>query len=364
MSNPCKDPRRRCMKLCDWPAPDRHAWEAAVSPGSVVFDAGVAAHWRPGTHSRVVQSYGRFLNYLHVEGQLDLTVAPGDRVDRETVIAYVTELQTQVESVTVHGYVVHLERALAVMAPDTDWHWLARLAARLGARAEPSRDKRHKVVPIEDLFDLSIRLMDEAHVDTGSVSKRAAVRFRDGLMIALLSHRMLRRRSFINLSIGAHLKRASDGYRITLDSDDTKNGRSYEAPLPGNLTPSMDAYLDLVRPVLLGERHSGRLWITHTGTDMADSSFYIRIREVTKRELGRPINPHLFRDCAMTSRAIDDPDNIRSMQPLLGHSSMTPSERHYNHAKAIEAARDYQSLINRKRRTIANKTRKKRRQGG
>lgn len=142
-----------------------------------------------------------------------------------------------------------------------------------------------------------------------------------------------------------------------LAGSDTKNGRPYEAPLSDGLTSYLDIYLDKIRPILLCERNSDRLWITHAGTDMADSSFYIAICKRTERELGRPINPHLFRDCATTSRAIDDPDNIRDMQPLLGHSSMRPIERHYNQAKAIDAARQFQRLIHGKRADTVTATR-------
>ncbi len=95
------------------------------------------------------------------------------------------------------------------------------------------------------------------------------------------------------------------------------------------------------------------------GTDMSGPSIYRRLRKVTARELGKPVNPHLFRDCAMTSRAIDDPDNVRAMQPILGHSNMRTSEMHYNQARAIDAARQYQACIANKRRDIVSQTRRR-----
>ena len=142
----------------------------------------------------------------------------------------------------------------------------------------------------------------------------------------------------------------SNEFVLRLEADDTKNHRPYEAPLPRILTSFLDRYLEVHRPILLGDRTHDFLWVTRSGTPLADSSFYIRLRKVTERERGIPITPHLFRDCAMTSVAIDDPVHIRIMQPLLGHSTMATSEQHYNQATAIDAGRQYQAMIERRRR--------------
>jgi len=43
---------------------------------------------------------------------------------------------------------------------------------------------------------------------------------------------------------------------------------------------------------------------------MGRKSIYIRITTRTRDGFGRAINPHLFRDCAATSIAIEDPCHI------------------------------------------------------
>lgn len=67
MANICKDLRRRCMSIDDWPQSDRAAWRAAIAEGSLLSDAGLAARWRDGTRRRVMQSYGRFLTFFSNE---------------------------------------------------------------------------------------------------------------------------------------------------------------------------------------------------------------------------------------------------------------------------------------------------------
>lgn len=359
MPNRTVDPARRCLPFEEWPTRDREAFQRAIADGSLLTDAGPAARWRQGTRDRVIQSYGRYLGYLAYHGLLDPNAGPSDRITRDLVIDYAQQLHEQCAPVTVHGYILNLERALAVMAPDQDWNWLARLAARLKARARPSRDKRARMAPVEVLYDLGLRLMKTALEDDFPRPKYRATRFRDGLMIMLLISRTIRLRSLAGLVIGRHLVRSRDGYSIVLAPEDTKNGRPYEAPVPEELVPYLDIYLERMRPLLLAGRTSDRLWITADGADMSNSSIYRQLTKVTKRDFGRSVNPHLFRDCGVTSRGIDDPDNILAMATLLGHSDVRTMEKHYNQAKAIDASRQYQGMITAKRQEITNRAGRK-----
>lgn len=44
MTDPKSDPRRRCMRLSEWPALDRSAWAAAIADGDILSGRGPAAH--------------------------------------------------------------------------------------------------------------------------------------------------------------------------------------------------------------------------------------------------------------------------------------------------------------------------------
>jgi integrase/recombinase XerD len=78
---------------------------------------------------------------------------------------------------------------------------------------------------------------------------------------------------------------------------------------------------------------------------MTDSGVYDRIVARTREGLGQPINPHLFRDCAATSVAIDDPAHIGIASRLLGHRSASTTERYYNQARGVEASRLMQDYL-------------------
>ena len=78
---------------------------------------------------------------------------------------------------------------------------------------------------------------------------------------------------------------------------------------------------------------------------MGPKAAYNRITSVTKRAFGSPLNPHLFRDCLATTIAIEDPEHVRISASILGHSSLSTTEKYYNQARTLEAGRLYQKSI-------------------
>jgi integrase len=81
------------------------------------------------------------------------------------------------------------------------------------------------------------------------------------------------------------------------------------------------------------------------GLPMNDNAIYIRVVARTREGLGQAINPHLFRDCAATSVAIDDPAHVGIASRLLGHRTGSTTERYYNQARSVEASRLMQDYL-------------------
>jgi hypothetical protein len=124
---------RRCLPLAEWPEPDRAAWAAAHHRGGLLDDDGLAASWASATSTIIAGGYGRYLSFLAETEGLDGTVPLADRVTRPRVEAYVARLRECNHSSTVAARILQLARAVAVMAPEVDWAWLRRIAARLAA---------------------------------------------------------------------------------------------------------------------------------------------------------------------------------------------------------------------------------------
>jgi integrase/recombinase XerD len=119
-----------------------------------------------------------------------------------------------------------------------------------------------------------------------------------------------------------------------------------------SLAPYIKYYLDNVRPALLQAVEWDHLWITKYGNPMKGKTIYDRITTVTERAFGVSINPHLFRDCAVTSVAIDDPEHIGIAAPILGHTDPRTTEKHYIQANAIVAGRRLRNSIDTVRREL------------
>jgi integrase len=77
-----------------------------------------------------------------------------------------------------------------------------------------------------------------------------------------------------------------------------------------------------------------------------------RISDHTRQEFGRPISPHLFRDCAATSIAVDNPKHVGDASLVLGHADHKVTEKHYNHARSLEASQRHAATLARLRETL------------
>jgi integrase/recombinase XerD len=114
------------------------------------------------------------------------------------------------------------------------------------------------------------------------------------------------------------------------------------AALPAELLPALEAYLAIWRPRLARPDQLARspaLWPTQGGgTRISDIHLYNIVVARTRAAFGQPVNPHLFRDAAATTIALDSPEQVRLAGALLGHRSFATTERYYNLARAAEAA--------------------------
>ena len=95
----------------------------------------------------------------------------------------------------------HLRDCLVVMVPDWPRGELDRVVAQLERDCRP-RAKRPRVVHSGRLVALGEALMDIVPPE-GPLADDHLLAYRDGLMIALLATRPLRRRNFAAIAIGA-----------------------------------------------------------------------------------------------------------------------------------------------------------------
>jgi integrase/recombinase XerD len=341
---------RLTWTVTEWPIADQALWRAATEAVGPFGKKNPAISWSVARRHIVEDGYGQWLAWLSTKGWLDPALRPGLRVTPERVRCYGDNIGARLAPVSVAMMIGSLARMMVALEPTFDWAWLRAVYQHLKTTAPPSRDKRNAVVPAKDLYDLGLRLMQDAEART-TRSYLGATQFRDGLMIALLAALPVRMANFSRIELGQHLVERGAEYWLVFSAEETKNGRHIEAPLPDHIVPNLVHYLRVHRLALLSLRKNQllptprALWINRLGQMMGEGAIREQIKQRTKAAFGHEIWPHLFRDCVATSIAIEKPDIVAIAADILGHASFATTDKYYNQARAIEASRMYQRCI-------------------
>lgn len=348
---PFEDPARRCLKVEEWPETDRLAWETAMQPGDILDGTvGPGHHWSDQTRKKYRKGYGRWLTFLIMSGQYDGSVAPAARLTRSAVGSYLEKLNGEVASWTCWGRLAELLAVIKAMAPDDDWTWLRRIVRRLETRVQDSRNKLKRLRSPEEIVNWAFRAMETAKADLSA--RNALTIYRTALMVALLAHCPIRLGNLAMIEVDRHLVNGPEGFRLTFDRSETKTRKPLTLPVPSSLAPQISFYLKAVRPLLLQGNGTARLWITRYGLPMEPKAIHNAITDATRRAFGEPINPHLFRDCAATFVALNDPKHIGIAAPILGHTDPRTTERHYIQANQVAAGRRLRTSVDELRRKL------------
>jgi integrase/recombinase XerD len=342
-----RDPDRRCKPLAEWPARDRAFWQAALVPGDLVEDGGSRARYSEYSNRNAIYGYGRWLTWLEHQGLLEVESSPADRIIPVRVASYIANLEKHNATQTLLNRLQELAAMAVVMDPDRDWSWIYRMYSQIRLRHRPARPKRSRLVSAGELLDVGLGLMAAAKEEPTACAR--ALVHRDGLILAVLAARPLRMRNLVGLELDRTLVCRGTQWWIDFSADETKTKEVIELPWPEALVGCLETYLTH-RGVLAGLRRvpapvGGALWLSKKGLPMSRGAVYARITTRTRDAFGRPINPHLFRDCVATSIAIDDPRHIGIAWRLLGHHTASTTEKFYNLAGSIEASRTMQNAL-------------------
>jgi site-specific recombinase XerD len=338
---------RRTLKVHEWPAADRLAWEAACKPSHRLTKGGSASHLAPVSQEDVARRYGLFLGFLRLNGSLNPDAGAAAHVTPANVEAYTVDLAVRVTSVTAWNCIYKLRRAAQLIAPDKDFSWLREIEKDLAFVMEP-KSKLGRFVAPERSLQAGLALHEEAKTFADADFKRARG-IRNGLMLALLTLCPSRRKNFATLEIGKTFKQVRGTWWIIIPASKTKSKqRPEERPVATWLNPYIELYLTEARPILLGgaEQETQMLWISSkTHKPMTVRKLGSLISQLTKETLGIPISPHLFRTAAATTLAEAKSDMPHLASALLGHAHPPTTEEHYNRASSLNVATAYAEII-------------------
>ena len=180
-----------------WPNEDRQRWENAFRGGDIFDEDKRGTHLSQATRKALRVSYARYLRFLSNNHADLLTEPPKARLDRRLIAEYVGLLRKTNQDISIASSLHHLRLALKLICPKEDWSWLLTITKRIGAGA-PRKAKRYGLVSSDQLYLLGLELMDSAvaeAADQTEISKASAIKYRDGMLITLLSLVVLRRRT-------------------------------------------------------------------------------------------------------------------------------------------------------------------------
>jgi site-specific recombinase XerD len=241
-----------------------------------------------------------------------------------------------------------LIRFLTAAEPEVQIPFL-RLAQRnlLQLANDDHGDRKTGRIPSSlDLIEAALSYSDAEEASATSGFERAR-RQRDAAMIGFLAMVPIRRRSFVGLELGRTLLATDKEIVVLLAPEDAKNKKHYEIVLREPGARLLRRYLEEARPFLQSRASTktDALWLADTGLPYSYKYIGKRIPLLTERLIGMNVPPHFFRDALATTFARSSPALARGTKAILGHSDFRTSERHYNHAQAIEAGRSYSEIL-------------------
>jgi integrase/recombinase XerD len=331
------------LPFAHWPPTDRRLWHDAAKTDDPFSDA-AGTHLAKTTLHRLWMGWRRFLGFLAITEATALEIAPAKRLTIERVRRFADHLAETNSPHSVASQMDALYGAARAMIPGQEWTWLRNVKARLYSAAG-RKSPAGPVITSVQLVDLGEQLMNESKIIPGTPVKMAdAIRYRDGLMIAVLGFIPARHKNFAAIQIGRDLVREGENWFIAIPPEDTKTKIPLDFEVPELLQPHLERYIDHVRPRMLRRPACNALWVSAKGGALSYSAVGPVFTRHTTRRLGIRITPHDARDAAATTWAIAAPDQIGVARDLLTHSDLRTT-RHYNRARGIEASRTHAQLL-------------------
>jgi integrase len=344
------DPDRKVLKIQEWPDRDRLLWESALQQDDPFAEGGSRAEYRPISNQKVANGHGRFLNFVYRRHPTLFNMEPQNRISEGLVRGYIEHLRSLDNSdQTIMDRLQELYSAHQVLAPAVSLTFIRRFEARIRARAKPAREKRGRMVPTDELVSLGRKLMETA--SELSTARLRAIQYRDGLIIVFAALRPWRRKNLAEMRLHKNLIKKGEKWVLVLSKEETKTHARDERLWPDEFVESLEAYLTVHRPVLMAQ--SGRwtkpiedhLWVSSESSPQTQMSIYQQIIKRTKEEFGVSINPHLFRDAAATTIAMEDPTHVRVGTRVLNHKSARTTEKYYQQAEQQQAHLSFTDFI-------------------
>lgn len=311
-----------------------------------------AAHLKPKSIEKYQEGYGRWIGFLQRGGHLDPAMPPEARVTEEAVAAYIDRLfEAGNSGHAIYGRLQELKAALKLIAPGVDFGWLLYPG---GADVRQRLDMTCRSFTVHHprkLYRWGFDLMRRALTLTGP--RRRQVMLRDGLLIALLAARAMRRRSVEAMDLDTQVRRIDGQWHILLRAQDVKTGREIAYRAPPSLNAWIDRYVTVERVELLAGKACDAFWVNWGGKPLRAAGIDKRVRWWSAKRFGAAaaFGPHRFRYSIASVAPVADPAAPANGAMVLGITHGTFTEAYDRGNREVAAQRYLKSLEAERERT-------------
>ena len=160
----------------------------------------------------------------------------------------------------------------------------------------------------------------ERLLDAPAANPNPALGLRDRAMLETLYAAGLRVSELVNLRLD-HLDLDAGVCRVL-----GKGGKERLVPLGEAAIDHLRRYLDQARPDLIKQRQSPAVFVTRSGRALTRQAFWRNLRRYARAAgIGGDLSPHRLRH-AFATHLINHGADLRSVQMLLGHSSLSTTQ--------------------------------------
>jgi integrase len=345
------------------------------------FQDDVAAHLRwlqgedlfaPHPPPRVCRPTTADLRRRHIEGAASALIAGS--FDARTLSSLADLVSPDAAKTILHHYLARANnepsqyhRDLAKTLIQIARHWVRLDAAELAALADLKRrlgpdrsgltDKNKAMLRQFDdeanqqrLLLLPRRLFDDA-ARCPADDSRAAVLAQVALALEILIMAPMRMGNLMRLRLDQHAVRCGREIHLVLPGTETKGGEEIVYPLSGESVALFDAYLRRFRPRLC-DGDCPWLFPTIGGKRKSQQTLSLQIRETVFERTGITLTPHQFRHLAAKLALDQQSGNYEGVRQLLAHRNLKSTTSYYTGLETSRAARQFDALIEQKRRDL------------
>lgn len=269
----------------------------------------------------------------------------------------------------IHGLAMGL-KAIAthhVKVDEDHLNELRRICQRLNLNVDGLRQKNmDRLLQLDDPHNMArlLHLPEKLVRLSGRTELRphkAALLMQAALAIEILLYAPMRARTLSQLHLAHHIRFVGTGRRrrtlITVPAHEVKNNRDLHYELGESATALLERYLKKARPVLLREP-GDYMFPAQNGGPKRSAHLSGLIKATILEHTGLTVNAHLFRSIAGKIHSMSSPGDFATLSHVL-HNTLRTAMKSYAQFEQRSSLLHYQDSVDRARKNILARTRKK-----